>query len=312
MSTTTITARGLTTAEIDDDIADDERVSGVSWGAIFAGAAAAAALSLILVVLGVGLGVAVASPWTTTRDSIAGAGAAALAWLVFTQVAASAFGGYLAGRLRVRWVNVHRDEVWFRDTAHGLLAWAVASLLTAAFLGSAIGGVLSRATLAGAEAAPGAAATAAAAASGPNAGVAIDRGLPDLSPTAYYVDTLFRSDAPQALDTNDAQIRAEAMRIFANDLRSGTMGPDDVRYLGQVVARRTGLTPADAEKRVADVFTQASKAIVNAQLDARQVADQARKGAAYSALWMFVALLAGAFFASLAALGGGRQRDDRV
>ena len=299
---TSITARGITTAEVDD--LDDESNSGVSWPAIFAGAAAAAALSLILVVLGVGLGFSVASPWTTTRDVVATAGAAALAWLAFTQIAASALGGYLAGRLRVRWVNVHRDEVWFRDTAHGLLAWAVASLVTAAFLGSVIGGV----------AAGGVRMVATAAA----VATAADRqgGEPatrmDASPMAYYVDSLFRSDTPQAADPNEAQTRAEAGRIFANDMRIGTMSGADVRYLGQVVSRRTGLAPADAEKRVADVFTQASTTIANARNATKQAADEARRAAAYSALWMFVALLAGAFFASLSALAGGRQRDQRL
>jgi hypothetical protein len=307
---TTITARGVTTTEIDP--VDDEVGHGVSWAAIFAGAAAAAALSLILVVLGVGLGLSVASPWTATRDTVASAGAAALAWLAFTQIAASSFGGYLAGRLRLRWVNVHRDEVWFRDTAHGLLAWAVASLVTAAFLGSAIGGVLAGAGQAGGEAIKGAATGATGATiSGSNAGSAT-AGIRDMPQTAYFVDTLFRSDTAQAADPNDAQTRAEAMRIFANDMRVGTMGPDDVRYLGQVVSRRTGLAPADAEKRVADAFTQASKALVNAETAAKQAADDARKAAAYSALWMFVALLAGAFFASVAALAGGHQRDNRI
>ena len=301
---TTITARGVTTAEIDD--LDDEPGHGVSWPAIFAGAAAAAALSLILVVLGVGLGFSVASPWTTTRDSVATAGAAALAWLAFTQIAASAFGGYLAGRLRVRWVNVHRDEVWFRDTAHGLLAWAVASLVTAAFLGSAIGGVVAGAAQAGGDVVKGAASAVASATGSSPAASAPG------SQTQYFVDSLFRSDAPQAADPNDAQTRAEALRIFTNDLRVGTMGPDDVRYLGQVVSRRTGLTPAESEKRVADAFTQSSKALVNAETNAKQAADEARRAAAYSALWMFVALLAGAFFASLAALAGGHQRDNRV
>ncbi|MDQ2733810.1 MAG: hypothetical protein M3Y55_02205 [Pseudomonadota bacterium] len=308
---TTITARGVTTAEIDDR--DDEPAHGVSWAAIFAGAAAAAALSLILVVLGVGLGFSVASPWTATRDTVASAGAAALAWLAFTQIAASSFGGYLVGRLRLRWVNVHRDEVWFRDTAHGLLAWAVASLVTAAFLGSAIGGVLAGAAQTGGEALKGAA-MAASSMSGPvaSAGTGSANGGGNASQTPYFVDTLFRSDTAQAADPNDAQTRAEATRIFANDMRVGTMGPADVRYLGQVVTRRTGVTPAEAEKRVADAFTQASKAMVNAETAAKQAADDARKAAAYSALWMFVALLAGAFFASVAALVGGRQRDNRV
>ena len=309
---TTITASGLTTAEIDSF--DDEPLSGVSWGAILAGAAAAAALSLILLVLGVGLGFSAVSPWTAGRDTAAALGGAAVAWLAFTQIAASAFGGYLAGRLRVRWVNVASDEVWFRDTAHGLLAWAVASVVTAAFLGSAIGGLLSTATQAGAEVAKGAA-QAMPAAAGPMLGkvsTGADTSGADGSSNAYYVDMLYRSETPAPADANDAALRAEAMRIFVNDMRAGTMGPADVRYLGQVVSRRTGLQPADAEARVADTFKQASTTMVNAQIAAKTAADDARRAAATSALWMFVALLAGAFFASIAALVGGRQRDDRV
>ena len=300
---TTITASGLTTAEI--DAFDDEPSSGVSWGAIFAGAAAGAALSLILLVLGAGLGFSVASPWSATRETAATVGSAALGWLAFTQLVASSVGGYLAGRLRIRWVNVHEDEVWFRDTAHGLLAWAVATLIAAAVLGSAVTGLLGGAAQVGGDVAK-IASTATAAA---GASAAANR---DGVQTPYYVDTLFRADSPQPADPNDAQTRAEALRIFANDMRAGSMGPEDVRYLGQVVARRTGIPPADAEKRVANAFNQASKSLVNAQIAAKQAADEARKAAAYSALWMFVALLAGAFFASLAALAGGRQRDDRV
>lgn len=297
---TTITASGVTRAEI--DAFDDEPSAGVSWGAIFAGAAAAAALSLILLVLGAGLGFSVASPWTATRDTAATVGPAALGWLAFTQLVASSVGGYLAGRLRVRWVNIHEDEVWFRDTAHGLIAWAVATLVAAAVLGSAVTGIMSGAAQVGGNVAK-AALTATAGAAAAN---------PEGVQTPYFVDSLFRADTPQAVDPNDAQVRAEALRIFVNDMRAGTMGPEDVRYLGQGVARHTGLAPADAEKRVADAFSQASKALVNAQIAAKQAADEARKAAAYSALWMFIALLAGAFFASLAALAGGRQRDDRV
>src|SRR4051812_9691746 len=110
----------------------DARGSAVSWGAIFAGAAAAAALSLILLVLGVGLGLSVVSPWSHTDASTIGT--STIVWIAFVQLAASGLGGYLAGRLRVRWASVHSDEVFFRDTAHGLLSWAVATLFTAAIL----------------------------------------------------------------------------------------------------------------------------------------------------------------------------------
>ncbi len=125
----TITAPGG--ARTGFDGADDSSASGVSWSAIFAGAAAAAALSMILLVLGVGLGFSAASPWTASAGTAGAIGVAALVWLAFTQIAASALGGYLAGRLRVRWHGLHTDEVMFRDTAHGFLTWATATVIMA-------------------------------------------------------------------------------------------------------------------------------------------------------------------------------------
>lgn len=293
----------------DAHVGDDSATSGVSWAAIFAGAAAAAAMSMILLVLGTGLGFASMSPWANSGASAGAVGGAAVAWLVFTSIAASALGGYLAGRLRARWVNVHDDEVYFRDTAHGMLAWAVATIVTAGLLASAITSVVGSAASAGGEALKGAAAAATQAGT---AAASSRAGSSDgMNPTSYFVDSLFRSDNAAA-EGNDAQTRAEVARIFVTDMRAGQMGPADVRYVGQVVARRTGLAPAEAEKRVGDVFTQASTALANAETKARQVADDARKAAAAAALWMFVALLAGAFFASFAAIFGGRQRDART
>src|SRR3954463_3368311 len=117
--------------------ADDANTSGVSWGAIFAGAAGAAALSLILLILGTGLGLSSVSPWSDRGAGAAAFGIGTIAWITFTQLAASGLGGYLAGRLRTRWLGVHTDEVYFRDTAHGFLAWAFATVLTPAALGAA-------------------------------------------------------------------------------------------------------------------------------------------------------------------------------
>ena len=116
---------------------DDAGSSGVSWSAILAGAAAAAALSLILLVLGTGLGLSSMSPWSNQGASASAVGVSTILWLTFTQLAASGMGGYLAGRLRTKWASVHTDEVYFRDTAHGFLAWAVATIVTAAALSSA-------------------------------------------------------------------------------------------------------------------------------------------------------------------------------
>jgi hypothetical protein len=293
--------------------------SAVSWGAIVAGAAAAAALSLILLLLGVGLGLSAVSPWVSEGVSATTFGVSSILWVTFTSLAASAVGGYLAGRLRTKWISVHTDEVYFRDTAHGFLAWAAATLATAALLTTTIGSMLGTGVQATAAVAGGVATTAAAGAAGAAAGAATsDATKPSLDPSAYFVDSLFRRDvnatatgAVVAMPTpqESAASASEVARIFANAIRTGSLPADDQRYVGVLVAQRTGLTPADAEKRVADTFARLQTKLREAEATAKEAADKARKASAYASLWLFISLLAGAFVASLSATYGGRRRD---
>ena len=299
--------------------------SGVSWGAIFAGAAGAASLSLILLLLGTGLGMSSISPWASQGASAATIGVATILWLTFTQIAASGMGGYLAGRLRTKWAGVHTDEVYFRDTAHGFLAWSVATLLTAALLGSVVGSILGAGAQAGATVAGGAATAATAAgAAGAGAATAGSQSASDAGPGPmnYFIDSLFRRDAgaapatpgdasapPAAPDRPAAATNAEVSRIFLNSIRTGALPPEDARYVGQVVAQRTGLSQQDAEKRVTDTYAKAQAALKDAQAKAKEAADAARKASAYGSLWLVISMLIGAFVASFAATYGGRRRD---
>lgn len=285
---------------------------GVSWGAVLAGAAAAAALSFILLILGVGLGLSSVSPWSFNATAI---GVSTIAWLAFMQLAASGIGGYMAGRLRVKWSAVHTDEVHFRDTAHGLLAWAVATLLTVGLLAGGTRAVLSGAIDAGSGVAAAVSPVAAAGAGAAGAKAGEGGGA---NPLDYFSDMLLRaapapaaSAAPAATEPGVmlAEQRMEIGKIFASSLSTGSLSADDRAYLGQVVARRTGLSQAEAEARVDAVYGRAAKAAADAKAAAQQAADTARKAGAHTALWMFVALLLGAFVASLAATFGGRQRD---
>ena len=287
---------------------------GVSWGAVLAGAAAAAALSFILLILGVGLGLSSVSPWSFNATAI---GVSTIAWLAFMQLAASGIGGYMAGRLRVKWSSIHTDEVHFRDTAHGLLAWAVATLVTVAILAGGTRAVLSGAIDAGSGAAAAVAPVAAAGAGA--AGAKAGEGGSSANPLDYFSDMLLRAapapaDAAAVPAATDAGVtvadqRVEIGKIFATGLSTGSLSADDRAYLGQVVAKRTGLTQAEAEARVDAVYGRAAKAAADAKAAAQQAAETARKAGAHTALWMFVALLLGAFVASLAATFGGRQRD---
>ena len=295
--------------------------SAVSWGAVAAGAAAAAALSLILLILGVGLGLSSVSPWARDGISAGAFGLSTILWLTLTQLLASAMGGYLAGRLRTKWTEVHTDEVYFRDTAHGFLAWAVASLATAALLSSVIGSILNGGAQAGAAVAGGAAGSAMAMAGGA-AGVARPAADSEGGPMGYFVDSLFRRDqsavpattpgaaaGSEAIERSSSRDAAEVSRIFMNVSRTEPLPPEDIRYVGQIVAQRTGLNQQDAEKRVNEVYTRAQTKLRNAEAAVRDAFDKARKASAYAALWLFVSLLIGAFVASLAATFGGRRRD---
>jgi hypothetical protein len=203
-------------------------------------------------------------------------GAVAVIWLIISEFVASACGGYLTGRLRTKWTLIHTDEVFFRDTANGFLAWAVALVVSAAFLASA------GASMAGSE-------SHAAASTQAVTGEAGD-------PSMYFADALFRSD--RAAEPSDPVVKAEAARILDRDIQENPMTRADQNYLTQLVAKRTGMSQNDAEQRVTSVMTQA-----------RQAADTARKTTAHLLLWLFVAMLIGAFSASYAATLGGRQRD---
>jgi hypothetical protein len=259
--------------------------SGVSWAAVIGGGFVTAALSLILLALGTGLGLSSVSPWSNVGVSVSTIGTAAILWLIFMQIISSSMGGYLAGRLRTKWANIHTDEVYFRDTAHGFLAWAVALVIAAAFLAAAATSMLG--------------ATASSAAGGTGRATGVQAEGREFDPNEYFIDTLFRSESAKP-DSNSTSVRGEAGRIFANALRQGDISADK-SYLAQLVAARTGLSQADAEKRVSDVFARA-----------QQTADTARKTVAHSLLWAFLALLIGAFCASFAATIGGRQRDHVV
>jgi hypothetical protein len=279
--------------------------SAVSWGAIAAGAVCAAALALLLIAFGAGLGLSAVSPWSDSGVSASTFKTGTGIYLVIVAVMSSAVGGYLAARLRTKWVGAHTHEVFFRDTAHGLIAWAFATVLSASALSSVTGYL----------------------ANGAAAGVsgAASQATRSVNPADIYVDKLFRHDtaaqpasasasSPGAGNPNPTppsganpnQSRAEVLRLWTASFHDNQdLSAADRTYVAQVVAGRTGMSQADAEKRVNDVITEAKTA-----------ADNARKGAAKLSFWLTAAMLLGAFAASLAAVEGGSLRDgtwnDRV
>ncbi|MDI1287020.1 MAG: hypothetical protein PSV46_21730 [Reyranella sp.] len=275
--------------------ADTAPVSAVSWPAIIAGGFVAAAMTLLLLALGAGIGFSVVSPWsglpdiTTTKAATVGG-----IFMAVTAVMSSALGGYITGRLRTRWAaSTAADEVYFRDTAHGVLAWAFATVMGAALLAS-VATVVSGGAAAGAG----------------SGVVSIARDGRTAMLLDPMLDRLFRPDYAALTDGTGQRAagvfaagrdlavdRDAALRI----LRSRTeLAADDRQYLAQMVAARTGLAPADAERRVATV-----------EAEARAALDSARHAAMQLSFWLVASMLLGALAAGLAATEGGAARDGR-
>ncbi|HDT5147863.1 TPA: hypothetical protein QHS21_003955 [Klebsiella michiganensis] len=295
--------------------------SAVLWGAIFAGAAAAASLALMLLMLGAGLGLTSISPWENQGLAAGTVGIAAIAWLTFTQIVASGMGGYLAGRLRTKWVDTHTNEIYFRDTAHGFLTWAVALLVSAVLLTTTISSLIGGSAKVVGSVAGGATATAV-----NNAG----EGSSMLSKSSmeYFTRSLFRASGSTPAGNSNASGNdvmamnqpvppkaespaqlAEVTGIFANSIYSGALPKDDLTYVAQLVSQNTGISQQEAEQRVQAVYDKAQANLKEAKDKAQQAADAARKTTSYVTLWSFISLLIGAFVASLCATYGGRQRD---
>ena len=276
--------------------------SAASWPAIVAGAFVAAAVSIALLALGSGLGFASVSPWPGHGVSATTFAVTTAIWLIVMQWVSAAVGGYLAGRLRTRWVGTHTHEVFFRDTAHGFITWAVATVLVAGLLAastfSAIGG--------GARAASSAVANLAA-----GAGQAMMPGVGDSSNglrTAgdYSLDKLFRRASSPVGEAGGADPRVEATHIIVNALKTKTVPDADRTYLAQVVAAHAGTTQEEAQKRVDEFIANA----MQMEDKLRAEADAARKAAAETAIFTALSMFLGAFIASVSAALGGRLRDE--
>jgi len=293
-----------TLSAVDISPTTESSSTAVSWGPIIAGAFAASTLTFILMLLGSGLGLTMVSPWSGSGASITTFAVSTAIWLVIVQWLSSGVGGYLAGRLRTKWVGVHTDEVYFRDTAHGFLAWALATLLVVGVLASALSSVLGSGVQAASTVASGAAMGASAGASSSVSGASTDNA------TSYLVDSLFRpADASRlaaANPQNDAAAASQASRILIASAAAGEVSAEDKTYLSQLVAARTGLSEADAKTRVDTILAK----VQDGQVKAKQAADTARKGSATFALLGALSLVIGAFIASAAAALGGRQRDE--
>jgi hypothetical protein len=323
-----------------ETVAIIESGPAISWGAVIAGAIAAAAISMVLLAVGAAFGLSMVSPWESgeaAEDAATTVGIGAVVYLLLVHAISSGFGGYVAGRLRKKLIGVRGDETYFRDTAHGMLVWALSTvvgllilvLLSAQLIGGGLAagaaGIVGPGGVAGAtlsQTGPAAATT--------NAG--IPGGLHDLE--AYYADSFFRPPAaagaapaspgtdttgtsaapdllpaPTAIASEREDRRREVARILRMGLMNGEVSAEDKAYMAQLVSQETGLPPAEASRRVDEVIGQTTATVDKLEATARDAAEKARVAARAGAIWSAIAMLVGALSASLAATWGGRARD---
>ncbi len=255
--------------------------SAISWSAVFAGAFAALGLSIVLVILGSAFGFGAMSPFAGDGLSAATIGTVTVLWLILTQIFASVAGGYIAGRMRVRW-SIHNDEVYFRDTVHGFLTWAVAS--AAMF---AIAGLVAASGAAAATAVTTAAITS-----------------EETAPSTLITDRLYRS--PGANPEMLAAARLEADRLVVRAIADkDSVTPADRNWLKADVAEWTGLNAEAVDTRVGAAFAEMDVA----REEAREAVDLARAASVTLALATALAMMIGALVAAAAAVYGGRERD---
>jgi hypothetical protein len=274
--------------------------SFVEWGAVIAGGAMAAALSFVLLTFGSAIGLSFVSPWANTGASTRLIASLAVFWVMAQQIGSAMVGGYIAGRMRSRWGETTEHEVEFRDGLHGGLVWAVGIIISAALLLSAAGAVART----GAEA----------------AGQVASAASRNSDLLAYQADVLLRTAgvrpagatptatptpaSPQP-STQDVGLRAEVLRIMAKSVAVGTLSAPDRSYLAALVAQRTGLSQAEADKRVNDAYAEASRAT-------KEAADKARHAAILTGFVTAAGLIVALGAAWWAAQRGGHHRDNSV
>jgi len=276
----------------------DNSGSYVDWGAIIAGAVLASAISFVLITFGSALGLSMSSPYEGEGTSLWGISIAAGLWMLWVQICAFGAGAYITGRLRRRAYDASEHESDIRDGSHGLLVWGLGTLLGAFIAASTLGAVTSTAANAVSSVVGGAASAVGGIASG--AGNAADNPA-----VAGYVDRLFRGSNGEPITP---EVRGEVGRIFSSGLLEGEFADDDRDYVAGLIAQNTGVPQEEARARVDQIVTTAEEA----EQQARDAAEVARKTALIVAFFTAATLAVSAAVAFFAAGLGGRHRDEGV
>lgn len=263
--------------------------SYLEWSPILGGAVLSAAISTIMAAFGSAIGLSLVSAETTRSTSMMALAVAAGLWALWVTVSACGAGGYLAGRMRKPLAESGSHERGIRDGAHGLVVWAVGALLVAFIASSSIMGAARTA------------ATGAAAVAG-GAGTLISQ---NADPLASALDGVMRSNGATPPTQGE---REEASRILVRSLANGSLESSDREYVASRMAARMNIPQAEAEKRIDDAYARLNQA----KETAKQAAEKARKTGVIIAFLTAAVLLVGAAAAYLAAMLGGRHRDEEI
>ena len=266
----------MAVSERTEIVAVETATSFLQWTPVIAGALVASAISLVLIAFGSAIGLSILSSSPTWRDASPALAVLSGLFLLLTAIASFGLGGYVAGRLRERWhQSAHDDVVEFRDGTHGVVAWALAVVITGLVAAASAAVIASR------EVQP---------ATSPIATTSEPL-------IAYELDRLFRA-GQRPFEGDLTYTRAEAGRILLTATGRRGIAPEDRTYLVRLVATRTGISQPDAERRVDDAIAGATTAV-----------RKARRGAVILAFATAVSLLVGAATAWYASCVGGRHRD---
>jgi MFS family permease len=266
----------METSERIETVAVETAPPFLQWTPVVAGTFVAAAVSVILIAFGAAIGLSIVSSSPTWRDTSPALSVASGLYLLLAALVSFGFGGYVAGRLRERWTaSAHSDVVEFRDGMHGLLAWAIAVVITGLVAAASAASLASKAVQ-------------------PATSPEATTGEPLI---AYELDRLFRAER-RPVNSDLAYSRAESGRILLAATGRQGITPDDRAYLVRLVASNTGIAQPDAERRVADAIPRATTAV-----------QKARRSAVILGFSTAVSLLVGAVAAWYTSCVGGRYQD---
>lgn len=269
----------------------------ISWSALLAGVVLVVAIQLVLSLLGASIGFGTVDVTAGDTPSASAFGTGAGVWWVVSACISLFVGGYVAAWLAG--VELRIDGLW-----HGLVTWALVTLLTVYLLSSAIGGIASG----GASALAGLASTLGSGIKSAAAPVAEATGLsPDMMKQRAdaFLQTPASSD-PATMTPQDAQ------KQVASDLLVYEKGGPDAAgakaRIIDIIAAQAKIGRPDAQKKFDEADAKLTRARDEAVQAAKTAADATASAAAKTGYAVSIYLALGALAAALGGLVGGAGR----